>query len=271
MAELIEALAVELSRPRELTARVLNYIREQYSLDDQAIGAFLVEQLPGLEDDEIDLILSPLFTPKLSDQAVFAELLGSKAAPREDWRALVEQLAARPIRAELVTPDGVAHSVPLREVTIERYVHRLRLDARIPEALLDLIDGNSAPSDRAMFKAIARQAVWENGGSREILDRFLHAAAAQGSFKVEEALDLLSVVEARKPSSLDDLIEQIPAWRESLRQQIDAASGGKPFFHEQIREMHGGGRDQRGRMGVQPSAKEKEFQFLGRLEQLLTR
>src|SRR5207249_12263890 len=76
VSNLLEALARELERPRELSPRVLNYIEGNYSVEHDAVGAFLTEELPKLEDYEIDLILSPVFTPKLADQAVFAELLG---------------------------------------------------------------------------------------------------------------------------------------------------------------------------------------------------
>src|SRR5947208_11406 len=79
VSKLIETLAAELERPRELSARVVNYIGGTYGIDYDAIGAFLVEKLPTLEDDELDLILSPVFTPKLNDQAVFAELLGRES------------------------------------------------------------------------------------------------------------------------------------------------------------------------------------------------
>src|SRR5215831_11649418 len=103
MATLLETLAVELERPRDLSARVQNYIVDTYGIDRDAIGNFLVEMLHTLEDDEIDLILSPVFTPKLADQAVFAALLGSESVPREQWPSLIQQLIARPTRARLIT------------------------------------------------------------------------------------------------------------------------------------------------------------------------
>src|SRR5262249_42451379 len=134
MATLFETLAFELERPRELSARVQNYIGDTYGIDPDAIGSFLVEMLHTLEDDEIDLILSPVFTPKLADQAVFAALLGKESVPREQWPAIVEHLVARPTRARIITSDGKEHSVALRDVTVERFVHRLRLDATIPES-----------------------------------------------------------------------------------------------------------------------------------------
>jgi len=111
VSNLLEALAAELERPRELSPRVLNYIEGNYSIEHDAVGAFLTEELPKLEDYEIDLILSPVFTPKLADQAVFADLLGPDSVPRDEWPVLVQQLAQRPTRAQLMTLEGTSGKV----------------------------------------------------------------------------------------------------------------------------------------------------------------
>ena len=270
MSQLIETIAAELERPRELSARVMNYISGHYGIDDAAIGAFLAGEMPKLEDDEIDLILSPVFTPKLSDQAVFADLLGSKCVPRDEWPALVQQLAARPTRARLETPDGLQHLVALREVTIERYIYRLRLDATISESLFNLLDRIPSRSGGPMLKAIARQPIWDSESARDILVRYLTAAVDRGSYTLDDSIALLHLVEARKPTSLADLLARIPAWQEALRQQIEVASGPKPFFNEDIRFLHGGGRDQRAEDGTRMTAKERELRFLTQLQRLLT-
>jgi hypothetical protein len=266
--KVIEALAAELERPRELTPRVLNYIGGNYDVEHDAIGAFLVEELPKLEDYEIDLILSPVFTPKLSDQAVFAEMLGRDQVARGQWPELIRQLAVRPTIAQLVTLDGIAHSVKLREVTIERYVHRLRLEATIPERLFELLEQLPA-ADRPMLKAIARRSVWENASAAAILESYLRAAVKRGSYTVADVQALLELIEGRKPASLSDLLEHIPIWQEALRHQIEVAAGPKPFFSQDIERMHGGGRDQRRGDDFRLSAKEREFQFLGRLQKIL--
>src|SRR5690349_15674281 len=115
MEVVFETLAAELERPRELQTQVLKYLNGTYDLaDPERIGPFLVDELPKLEDYEIDLILSPLFTPKLRDQAVFAELLGPDAIPAEQWPALVQQLATRPTRSQIITSDGRSYRVLLR-------------------------------------------------------------------------------------------------------------------------------------------------------------
>ena len=109
MKKFVETLAAELERPRELSPRVLNYIGGNYDVEHDGVGVFLVEELPKLEDYEIDLILSPVFTPKLSDQAVFAEMLGRDQIAREQWPELIQQLAARPTCAVLQRGEvGVA-------------------------------------------------------------------------------------------------------------------------------------------------------------------
>ena len=269
MSNLLEALAAELERPRELSPRVLNYIEGNYSVEHDAVGAFLTEELPKLEDYEIDLILSPVFTPKLADQAVFADLLGPDSVPRDEWPVLVQQLAQRPTRAQLMTLEGKAHPVRLREVTIERYVHRLRLEAKIPNAIFNLLERCTAMEDRPLLKAIARRTIWDDAGRRGILERFLMAAAGRGNCTLDDTLDLLNLMENRKPSDVENLLADIPRWQADLRNQVEVASGGKPFFNEDVRLMHGGARDQRPQADSRASAKENELVFLGRLKEML--
>src|ERR1041385_4671412 len=111
--DLLETLAAELERPRQITTQGLNHVVETYGIPRDQIASFLATELAKLEDYEIDLVLSPLFTPTLRDQAVFAELLGRDSFPSGQWPALVQQLAARPTRAQLVTEDGATHHPPL--------------------------------------------------------------------------------------------------------------------------------------------------------------
>ncbi len=269
LSNLIETLATELERPRELSPRVQNYIEGTYGVDHDAIGAFLVTDLSSLEDYEIDLILSPVFTPKLADQAPFAELLGKDSIPREQWPGLVQALVERPTRAVLVTSDSRRHAVPLRDVTIERYVYRLRLDATIPAPLFKVIEQQMPAGDRPMLKTIARSAVWDTDACRNILERYLQAAVEQKTYSIEDANELLNVVENHKPAGIEDLMARIPKRLEALREQIDTASGPKPFFNERVQEMHGGDRDQRIHEDHRLSAKRIEFEFLGRLQKIL--
>ena len=133
MTNLLKALAAELERPRAITPQVIKHIVGTHGVAREDIGAFLTEELPKLEDYEVDLILAPLFTPSLADQAVFAELLCKTSIVTSEWPSLIQQLAQRPTCARLATEDGTTHTVPLRDVTVERFTHRLRLEGAVAD------------------------------------------------------------------------------------------------------------------------------------------
>ena len=266
-APLLASLAAELERARPLPAQITKHISGTYGTERDVIGTFLVEELPKLEDYEIDLILSPAFTPVLRDQAIFAELLGGESVPATEWPGLIAALATRPTRATLVTEDGQSHSMPLRDVTIERFVNRLRLGASISPDLLELIASRVPPGDQPMFKAIARRAVWGSESRSKILHHFIESSNSAAEQKLEDAISLLKLVETYEPADTADLIARIPHWEQVLRHEISLASNPKLFFNERVEELHGGGRDQRRHDAAQP--KQHELAFLGRLKQTL--
>jgi hypothetical protein len=266
---LLETLAAELERPRSLTPQVLNHLLGTYDFARDDIGTFLANELPKVEDYEVDLILSPVFTPTLQDQAIFAELLGRDSVPANHWPGLVQQLISRPTCATLVTEDGQRHSVPLRDVSVERYLHRLRLDATIAEPLFEWIQHFPTAADRPMLKAIARRAIWEAAARREILSSYLTSAVDGKVYRLEDAVELLKLVETYQPTNVADLLVQIPHWQKVLRQEINETGSARPFFNERVEELHGGGRDQRRQDNTRLTARENEQAFLNRLQRLL--
>ncbi len=270
MPPLLETLAAELERPRELLSQVAKHVAGTYGIPRDAMGPFVLNELPKLEDYEIDLILSPVFTPTLRDQAVFAEQLGMESVPSVQWLGLIQQLAARPTRAQLITEGGQSYPVLLREVTIERYVNRLCLDGVIPEALFKLLTHLPPPADRPLLKAMARRPIWQSEFRRQILTRYLLTCGGNEQYRIEDALELLKIVETYQPAGLADLLAHIPHWQQVLHHEINLAVNPKAFFNERIQELHGGGRDQRHKDDLRVSTKEREIAFLDRLKQALT-
>jgi len=266
MTPLLETIAAALERPRAITAQVGKHLDDAHGVAREAVGAFLEAELHKLEDYEVDLILSPLFTPTLNDQTVVAELLGKESVTPSEWPGLVQQLVARPTKAQLRAEDEVTHPVLLRDVIIERFVHRLRLDGTIAEDVFRLIGSLPQVSDRVLLKAVARRAIWDKPNRREILSHYLESVG--DSFRSDDAVALLKVVETYEPAGTADLLAQIPHWQQVLRQEINE-SGAKPFFNERVEELHGGGRDQRRQDNSRISAKESEQAFLQRLQRVL--
>lgn len=267
MTSLVETIAAGLERSREVTAQVAKHLADAHGVAREQAGVFLTDELPRLEDYEVDLILAPLFTPTLNDQAMVAELLERKSIPPEQWPALVQQLMARPTRAQLHTEDGRRHLIPLRAVTIERFVHRLRLNGTITAEVFQWIGSRPQPGDRALLRAIARRGIWEQPGRGNILMRYLQAAG--DAWRVDDAVALLRLMETYEPVDAAELRARIPHWQQVLQQELNGA-GAKPFFNERVEELHGGGRDQRRPDHQRVSARENELTFLKRLQQALT-
>lgn len=267
MPNLLETLAAELERPRDLTPQVIKHIIGTYEIEQEGIGEFLLNKLPTLEEYEHDLILSALFTPKLAHQAVFAELLGSRSIPKNEWPELIQKLEMRSTQAQLITSDGKKYSVRLRAVSIERFVHRLRLDGTIQDSILKLIDRTPA-ADRPLLKAVARRAIWEQDGRREILARYLWKSLADGTYALRDAVEVLRLAEDYQPADPPALLARIPRWIGLLEEEINSASGSKPFFSRAVQEMHGGN-DQRQLDETRTLAKKNELAFLLRLQLLI--
>ena len=268
MTDLLETVSKELERTRGVTSQVARHLGANYEIAEDEIGPFLVQTLPMLEEDEVDLVLSPLFTPKLVDQAVFAAHLGRLSVPSDEQARLVARVVARPTTASLVTSDGQVHAIPLGEVTIERYVYRLRMEGTISEPVFVLIQ-RFPPADQPMLQAIARRAIWESGMRTGILGAYLAARAGLEAGSPDEDRSLLDLVERYKPADIGDLVAKIPQWQEGLRGDLGAASGGKPFFSQHIEGSHGGDRDRRSAGDALVEAKRRDLAFLGRLERLL--
>ena len=268
VSSLIDTIAAELERPRPITAQVAKHLDGAYGVERDAVGPFLEDRLPKLEDDEHDLILSPLFTPKLSDQAIFAELLGNRTIEKTDWPGLIQELVNRPAVAHLVTGEGQTHAVALREVTIERYVKRLRLDGTISADMMKLIDQTPA-ADHPMLKAVARRAIWESTARGEMLVRLLSQSIAGGTYRLNDVINLLKLAEDYQPANSSALLARIPRWIKLLEEEINTAGGPKPFFSQTVQYMHGGN-DQRQSDEARIGAKRNELAFLERVQEILS-
>jgi hypothetical protein len=265
--KLIDVIAAELERSREITGQVFKHIAGTYGVERDDIPAFLMQEMPKLEDYELDLILSPLFTPKLPDQAVVAKFLGTEPIPREDWPVFTRQLANRPTIAQLVASDRKSYPVPLREISIERFVYRLRLDGTIPDSLQQHIR-HAPASDLPILQAIARRATWEHDGRREILERFLQSSLADGTYKLANATELLRIAEDYQPADSSALLSRIPAWQRVLEEEIHSA-GPKVYFSSAVQQLHGGN-DNRLKDEARMVQKQNELAFLKHLQQVLT-
>jgi hypothetical protein len=271
MERLFELLAGELERARDLPGQVARHLHDTYGVGRDAVGTYLDEELERLEDYEIDLLLSPVFTPSFQDQVLVAPVLGKEALTAKEIAALSQRLVDRGTSAALRTEDGQTHRVRLREVSVARYVDRLRLDGSIAEELHELILSAVPERDRALVLAVARRAVWIPSLRMALLQQYLERSLALGEFRPEDVLTLLRLVETYEPGDLSEFQARLPGWIEAGRSQASAALQPKPFFNERVEDMHGGGRDQRRAADPRATEREAELESYRRLARILSK
>ncbi len=270
MQRFVDAIARELEKPRPLLKQVVDHASARHEVSRDEIGRFLEEEVTKLEDFELDLLFSAQFTPTLIDQAAFAGLIDEETLADSLWGKLVQQLVDRPTTAHLVTEDETTHAVALTDESIERFVKRLNLDTEIPEALANLLNTMPPEDDRNLLKAIARRPVFRDEGTREILFQFVLHVTSEDDYSLEDILLLFELIETYRPKNIEDLLNRIPNWLEVLDNELTAAGQPKPFFAERVQELHGGGRDQRRADGNLIDRKQRNKDFLTRLESILS-
>jgi hypothetical protein len=270
MKEFADAIAAELERPRPLGKQVSDHLCSHQSLSRDGIAVFLASETEKLEEYELDLIFSPLFTPSLEDQALYSELLDRSTLPASEWPALVQQLANRPVLSRLLTEDGQTSPVKLHAVVIERYVNRLNLDVQLPGPLAKLLNTLPPAEDHALLKALARRAIWKVDSRREVLFRYLLASTSDDFYDRADLVSLLKLMENYQPNDAAEIVGRIPHWLKVIEKEIMSAAGPKPFFAPRVQELHGGGRDQRHPNQVFIDGKKRESNFLARLQTVLS-
>jgi hypothetical protein len=275
MEPLLDLIVRELERARDLPAQVIRHLNTTYGTPREELGTFLETELGRLEDYEVDLILSPAFTPTLDDQALVASLLRGRSIPAEEIGAIVRRVVARPTVAHLAAEDGVGHPVPLREVTVERYVRRLRLEGAVSPALVQAIEGRFAAADQAVALAVARRAIWTPPARQSLLEHYLISddegrtsdeGRVVADLGVEDLLVLLRLAETYEPAGLPDFRDRFTGWLDAVRREAGAALQPRPFFNNRVEDLHGGGRDQRRPVDPKSARREAELHSMLRLQ-----
>lgn len=245
MRELEDAVHADLSSTRQLPAQIAVHLSAHHEVDTDVVVPFFEQEFPKLEDYQVDLILSPAFTPTLQDQSRYSSYLMPSPVPSTELAPLVHRLAIRPTLAHFVLATGGEFRVPLREVIIDRYVRRLNLDHAMSDAVWACVRHLAPEADRSKLMAIARRPIWRPPNRNALLLNALSRAFDQESYRLYDFELLLRLAEQYQPTHAEELASLIPELLRGIETEISQHSVPKPFFSDRIREMHGGSRDQR--------------------------
>ncbi len=268
--ELIHMIESELVKPRQITEQVINHILSHYSYTLDQIDEFFEKELRNLEDYEIDLLFSPIFTPKISDKAVFSKILDEIDLTGKDISEIIDLLDSKGLMAtfyvnfkkggEVVEKK---FTVKLNRVNLERYVKLLNLDCQPSKQIsraIDVVFGQDADKVKAML----RDKFWKEGWREEFLRAYFVYVAGNREISIEKFEFLLKVLRGNPTASdiyeIYNLMSDVINWTQT---QVDVLkTGRKQFFNEMIEQTYREeGSDKRITKDIELKQREEELRY----------
>ena len=249
--KIIEMIALELTKPRQLSDQIINHILSHYSYTLDQIDKFFNEEFPRIvEDDplgenyEIDLLFASAFTPKVSDKAIFSKILDEIDLTAQDVEDMISELERRNLQANFYITikrrdETIVKnfSVRLGNVNLRRYVRLLNLEYKPSKELSQMIEVVFR-NESDFVKAILRDKFWKEEWREEFLRAYLLYSAGGSEISVEKFNLLLKIFLGNPTASsiyeIYELLQDVISWSQS---QVDNLKmGRKQFFNELIEQ-----------------------------------
>lgn len=234
---LLKKLAEDLSRERVISPQVLEYISGHYHVGEADLADFFANRIPELEEYELDLIFSPLFTPTFEDKAGYAPILEAEALDAQEIRQTVQMLVEKPVYGHFLTPRRENIPMVLKDVMIERFVGRLSLDKPIHPDVYAAIEAAVPENSRPQVVTLARNSVWQDLWRQEMFKAFLTVFHKRHNFALEKVSYLTDFVRTYRPSGLEDLERQLESLIQSCRKDLESVQG-RSFHDPHLKELY---------------------------------
>ncbi len=224
---LAEIIRGQLTRDRYLSSRNAGAIATQLNVDDPLLGL-----KPGVlqhrEEYEVDLLVSPLFTPTMEDRAQCEPSLPLEGVSQGEERDLIARLAAEALRCKVFFGES-STVLELPEVAVERHVHLLRLSVAVNPVVKDKLAQLLTGAELSLGMSYARSQIWTQipGLLGVCLDRMM----AKHSFTLDKFGFLRDFVRSYHPKDLPGLIQSLNNLVESYH-----TDNIRPVFNQQLED-----------------------------------
>lgn len=229
-AELVGVIRGQLSGDRYLSARNASAISTQLNVEDPLLG-LKAGVLKHREEYEVDLLVSPLFTPSMEDRAACEPFLPLEGISAEEERNIIAQMVQQNLESKVIFGDSVV-MMPVMEVAIERHVHLLRLGVAVSKDVRDILGRYLEAKDLSLGMSYARSQIWTQ--LPNLLGQCLQTMMAKNTFTLEKFGFLRDFVRTYHPKDMPLLIQ-------SLRNLVEAYRVGndRPVFNQQLEDHQG--------------------------------
>ncbi|HIJ83989.1 MAG: hypothetical protein HW380_2923 [Magnetococcales bacterium] len=225
--ELNECIRRQLVADRYLSARNAGAISTQLNVEDPLLGL-----KPGVlkhrEEYEVDLLVSPLFTPSMEDRAACEPSLPLEGLAADQERLIITAMGALNLKCKVVFGDqSMLMDIP--DVAIERHVHLLRLGVSVSAEVKDILGRLLRGADLNLGMSYARSQIWKQ--FPHLLRQCLEMMAARNLFDLEKFGFLRDFVRSYHPKDMGLLIQSLKNLVEAYRIDND-----RPVFNQQLED-----------------------------------
>jgi hypothetical protein len=232
MQNLIDEITRQLAAPRAIAVQVLDALLTQHQQTETTLPHYLQTTLPTLDDTDIDLLMSPAFTPTFDQRSACIALLADKTLTNQDQASLVTALDALPAQTTFTLPDGSAVTFTVPEVCLQRYVRLMQLNRAINPDVYQQLQAQVKPAEQPVYQTLARDVAWT--GREAMLQTLLPVLVSQPSTMARQMTDF---VRTYRPDSLSDLDRHLESYIRSCESDLNRA-GEMSFHDERLKEKY---------------------------------
>lgn len=194
---LIEKLTKKTILPRQTEEKILT------SFSSSSLSLFFSQGFQELDDTELDIIFSYIFTPTLADKAQFGAYHEITLSEGDIFR-LADDIAAKHLFRPVVDNEGNEYPLPLKEVNILRYLKLLHLNREIPEEMIIIIEKN-AHAQKDLLVALLRDSAFLFTQPRiTMLETLLSAVKKNNLLTAQICNYLIEFIDANQVKNLND-------------------------------------------------------------------
>lgn len=227
---LIKKLTLKTILPRPAEEKILT------SYSSTSLSSFFAEGLQHLDDIELDMIFSYIFTPTLADKIEFGAYSDIVLSDGDIFR-LVDEVASRNLFRVISDNEGHEYNLPLKEVNILRYLKLLHLNREIPKDMIDILNRN-ASVQKDLLIALLRDATFSFTQSMiTMLDNLILALHNNDILTPEVCVYLIEFIDANQVKNLSDF--EYKLFR--LHDVYAHESSKKTFYSDELAETYADG------------------------------
>lgn len=241
---LISKICEELTAERVLTKQVIDHLASHHEVTTDTLSDYFKRvretttvEIDGVEDYEIDLTFSPLFTPRLHDRAKYSRILDTVEVKHEDIETIVDDVMKKKLEACFREHDDI-YCMPLHEVLVRRYIRLLNLATPLSKKVKQVIENSVPENIQDIVKALARDPVWLPGHRQDFLAAFLKIFKEKKNFSVDKLDYLTDFVRTYRPASILDVDRQFGNLIEACLEDIHKLQGGHYLYYHDLIERH---------------------------------